>query len=309
MIYSAKTSAQLLSEPVHVELGPDQKHQLKPLDRTRDEPDTRKGLRRILDLMRDAQHWHNLPAFLTELQKAKRRIQPVEFERVARRASESGRQDMVMACVRQAKDTGLVLRELGVAREVMWSAHVRAMQAGWDEEGTRGALRQAELIMTQLDNKTHVGKLRLWDKDARRRPEVLGVLLELAAVRAARHLDGKDTDGKVKKYALPLLASWRIVKYQPEKVKEAVRPDAEAAMELQGLAPAWKGMELAVEVLKGEQGCEDVKRVLEEKLPPLREHLQEMEGLAAYASVGKNKKNKKKSEPRGLKWYRELKNV
>ncbi len=228
--------------------------------------------------------------------------------------------DVVLACVAQAERTGLVLRDLRVVREVMWGAHLRAVRAAWAEDETRKALAQAEAVVLQLESPNHVGKIRLGAQDPRVRPEIIGVLLELAAARAANHTGRKDVEGKVEQYAARLMATWQHASFEDfgrqDEAQTEVATEAEtgaemeaetkasttgrnwvvANYELQIWAPVFKGMRLASLVLNPKT---ELAGQLESRLSSLETYLRQA------ADVVEESVTESKSR-RGLDWWRAL---
>jgi hypothetical protein len=60
-------------------------------------------------------------------------------------------------------------------------------------------------VVALLDNPAHTGGQLPQESDPRTRANVIGILLELAAVRANKHLGGQDIDGKVAQVSERLL--------------------------------------------------------------------------------------------------------
>ncbi|KAI9760510.1 MAG: hypothetical protein M4579_001595 [Chaenotheca gracillima] len=230
-------------EPFMVDVG-DEKVQLKPLDPMKDEPSTRKGIAEILRLMKEPQDWDNLPLFLEELRIARRKSLPsIRKEQLARKACEGGRDDILMQCLRKTSTIDLAMKEVEFVCEVMWGLRVKPVQARWDDLTTEKALKNAEQVLELLEHREHSGDLPLRRKsgDPRLSPEVIGVVFELAAVRATRHQGGEDTDGKVATYA--------------RRLKDALNntnrlASGNANTKLMSLVPMWHGYMLASKVLQ-----------------------------------------------------------
>jgi len=200
----------------------------------------------MLETMKDPKDWDNLPAFLEGLYMAKRRLESSQVEKMVRRANEMRRQGVVMECIRRAGTTGLLLNDARVVREVMWGARLRALQAGWSVEGTEKALLQGEQIMELLEDPKHSGKNGVVGEHPRKLPEVIGVVLELAAVRAGKYGNGQDEDGKVAAFATTTLASIRT--HGNADFDSGNWHDAN--YKLQMWAPVLHGLRLAFGVLK-----------------------------------------------------------
>lgn len=253
-IYKAKYKPMLESQAIYAEIG-DEKIQLRHIDKLRDMPNIRGSINRMLDLMEKTGDWSNLPACLEGLQTAKALLANAILEKIARRANESGRQDVVMDCIRRASKTNYVLKNRDVVREVMLGAHLRAQQAGWEEVPTRKALAQAEQVAELLEDPAHTGGSKVGKTDPRAQPDIIGIVLELAGVRASRHLSGKDEDGKVLAYAERLIATWGNADVRLNRSLDANKT-------LSMWVPAWHGLKLAAEILEPESSaCKQLPEV------------------------------------------------
>lgn len=244
----------LKSEAIYAEIG-DEKIQLRHIDKLRDMPNIRGSITRMLDLMGESGDWSNLPACLEGLQTAKTRLSNAILEKIARKANQAGRCDVVMDCIRRVGKTNYVLKNRDVVREVMLGAHLRAQQAGWEEVPTEKALAQAEQVVELLEDPAHSGGSKVGKMDPRAQPDIIGIVLELAAVRASRHLSGKDEDGKALAYAERLIATW-----ENADVRLNTRLDAHRTLTM--WVPAWHGSKLAVEILGPEfSACNQLTEV------------------------------------------------
>lgn len=184
--------------------------------------------------------------------------------------------DVLLACVRQARHTGFTLTHVRVVRELVWGAHLRAVRSGWEAEETAKALGQAEAVMVGLEDPALVegeGEKKAGKKTKKvvvvngeeeggseGRPEILGVLLELAAATRAKGLvgegEGKDEDGKVAFYATRLEAAWKkavFLKWGGDDAQGGNKKEGKywivANYELMKWAPVWNGIKLALKVL------------------------------------------------------------
>ncbi|KAI9847907.1 MAG: hypothetical protein M1837_001424 [Sclerophora amabilis] len=240
IIYKGRNHHLLSSgEPVTVEIG-DEKIQLQPIDPTKDEPSTRREFTRMLALMKEPADWDNLPAFLEELHNAKRKLSEAHMEKMVRKASEAGRQDVVLNCARKVEKTGMALKNVTLVCEVLWGIRAKAIRADWDEETTAKALKQAEQVIDMLEDVDHCGGARRNVGDPRLQPEIIGALLELATARAVKHQGGQDLDGRVRTYTDRLMARWE----NPRMVAEIDTLDA-ANLRLVTLVPIWNGLSQA----------------------------------------------------------------
>ena len=176
---------------------------MHPLNHVQDEPNTRSSFAKALDLMTETRDFKNLPGFLEGLKTARRSIKGYQLEKAVRRANESGRQSIVNDCLRRTQTTGLSLGDLQVAREVMWGATLRAMQKEWSQEGIEKGAKYADNLWELMHDSRHDEKMHGLE-DAKRRPEVLGVLVQMSAARAKM---GGDKI-VVEKYASLMLKNW-----------------------------------------------------------------------------------------------------
>lgn len=241
LLYRKKNHPLLTSdEPATVRLG-DEVLQLHPLSHVEDEPKTRASFAKALDLMTETGDFKNLLGFLEGLRTARRSIKGYQLEKAVRRANASGRQSIINDCLRRTESTGLSLGDLRVAREVTWGATLKAMQSEWSQEGVEKAAKYTENIWELMHDPRHHEKMHGLE-DAKRRPEVLGVLVQLCAARAKL---GGDKSA-VEKYASLMLSNW-------ENGKEELAIQEEdwndANYKLLMWAPVWHGIQLAREVL------------------------------------------------------------
>ncbi|KAI9793428.1 MAG: hypothetical protein M1816_000321 [Peltula sp. TS41687] len=322
LIYKRKYQAMLENEPVYVELGGGTEREsvlLSHINRTRDEPNTRQGVAKMLELMKTPGDWENLPLLLAEWKIAGRKhgrsLPPVE--KWVRRANEAGMQGVVVECVKQVARTGLCLTEVRVVREVMWGAHLRGHQheRGWEDERITGkALAHAENVERLMEGPLHAGGLEegMEMVDPRTQPDVVGVLLETAAIKALKHQDGLDGDRKVARYAERLMGCWRNADAvgSPEdavaSAEDAVRGKerrvwAAANYELQRWAPVWKGMEIAARIVDPKT---EVAEWLKSTLPGV-ENVLKKNCEVVESSLGRKTGVKR----RGLDWYHGLRKI
>ncbi|KZF20291.1 hypothetical protein L228DRAFT_249962 [Xylona heveae TC161] len=216
LVYKEKYRSLVSNDPVMVTIG-DEKFQLEHIDRTKDEPSSQQGFAQLLDLMKEPGDWKNLPGFLEGMHTAKRKLKKHQMEKMVRRANMIGRQGVIVDCVQRVGTTGLALTSANVVREIMLGTHLEAQESEWDEQATLKALTHAEQIVSALEDPKHIGKQPFKTAHIRSQPAIIGVVLELAAVRAVKHLDGKDVDGKVATYAGRLMATWNDANLTPRE--------------------------------------------------------------------------------------------
>ena len=216
--------------------------QLKPLDHMKDEPATRPAIKKVVDLMTETKDWRNLPGFLEGLATARRMVKGFQFEKMVRKANDCGKMGVVLECLKRVKDTGMGLWELRVAREVMWGATAKAMQADWSEEGVEKGTKFAEMIWELMLDPKHREKMH-GDQDAKKRPEVIGVLVQMHAARAL--IDGiGDDGGVVEKYVKMMLQVWGNAE---TNLEDGDWDDANHKLTM--WAPVWHGMTMAQKLL------------------------------------------------------------
>lgn len=240
LLYKKKNHPLLTSdEPATVRLG-DEVLQLHPLSHVKDEPNTRASFAKALDLMTETGDFKNLPGFLEGLKTARRSIKGYQLEKAIRRANDCSRQSIVNECLRRTESTGLTLGNLRVAREAMWGATLRAVQSEWSQEGIEKAARHAEILWELMHDPRHHQKMH-GTEDAKKRPEILGILVQLSAARARK---GGDKSA-VEKYASFMLSHWGNGRDEMI-IGEGDWNDANYKLLM--WAPVWHGIKLALEV-------------------------------------------------------------
>jgi hypothetical protein len=178
---------------------------LKHIDRTKDQPAVTKGLLEILANMKEKKDWNNLAILLEGLKIAGRKVQPPYMEKLVRKAGMARRQDTIIECARRVSRTGFELRDVQLVRQLFWWIQHKALSRKWDTPSIKKALTQAEQTAALLEDKRHSGGVIRGKSDPRIRPEVIGILLQLAAANA-KLPDTKD-NSKVEIYAHRLLGS------------------------------------------------------------------------------------------------------
>jgi hypothetical protein len=246
LISKRKYMRALTVEPVIARIG-DEDFRLEHLDQLTDLPSTKKGLDEVMSLMKDKKDWNNIIPLLHGLHNAGRVLSDVKLNKLLRRAALAGRLDVILECARRVSDTGFTLKNPEVVAEFMWRIQDKAYLKNWDAKETKQALSWAEMVSDMLEDERHAGsKTIAGEADPRVRPEVTGIMLQLAAVRAAKHLDGKDEGGKVADYAERLLK----LPVDIERIATAADEDIHAANHrLSILVPILHGMKVAQTVL------------------------------------------------------------
>lgn len=201
-VFNRKIATKLEEEPVKVDVSGEE-FRLRHVEKTR-QPDSVKGLFQAVSLMKDKKDWDNLPIIFEGMKTAGRKYKLHHLEKLVRKAGMAGRQDAILECARRVSKTDFVLRDASLVRQVMWWIQYKAVSNDWDAKNTQRALSIAEQISVLLEDPIHSGSRTIQSPDdARVRPEVVGILLELAAANAKQN--GSDADGKVQLYAERLI--------------------------------------------------------------------------------------------------------
>jgi hypothetical protein len=263
LIFGTRHRKVLEDDPVTVEISGED-FRLKHIDRTKDQPGTVEGLLKLVSLMKEKKDWDNLPIFLEGLKIAGRKLKPRYWEKLVRKAGQADQQNTILECARRASRTGFVLKDLNLVREVMWWTQYKALSAGWTAQSTKKALTMAEQIADLLEDKKHCGGTFLSASNPRARPEVVGVLLQLAAAHA-KLSNGKDDDGKVEIYSRRLLGTLARKANLREGLPEGRELWTSNAL-LCNITPIVYGMRVAAEILGPES---EVAKQLKEQEPAL----------------------------------------
>ena len=207
MMYRAKTREYLSLNPVQVEIGGEEV-EVKPIDRYQVRARA-KLLIEAIELMAETggAEWDNLHPLLTGLTYGQHVTRKNSQGKLTRLVIKGDRFDVLMKCLTQAEHTGLSLEHKQVLDEAVWGLHAMARESGWREDATRRAMKNAQVLVKQLESQRHGATPEVREDDPRIRPDVLGLLLELSAVYADKYQDGKDVQGSVRSYAERLLSN------------------------------------------------------------------------------------------------------
>ncbi|KAK5120812.1 hypothetical protein LTR85_005879 [Meristemomyces frigidus] len=246
LIFGTKNKQTLADNPQTVTIG-DEEVELQWMDRRKEIPNRTKLFHKAIDLMAagEGKDWNNLPNLLAGLKHAGAKAEEKMMGKAVRKAVSAGRIGAIVQCLQQGEYTGMTLDIDEVLENVIWGLHVTAQREGWSEEGVLKALKAANQVGLLLETEEHGGGRHLREHDPRRRPEVLGAFLELAAVYAYKFQGAKDVDGKVKTYADRLLGC---IDGAAQPLSHAPRPLGPQYEMLHGI-PIWHGLFLAEKVL------------------------------------------------------------
>ena len=261
LVYKTRHLKTLAADPVIASVGGEE-FQLEHINRKTDLPNSMKALLQVLRLMQDKRDWDNLPLFLSGLQRAEMRLSDIRHHTVLASAARAGRLDVVLECARRVSETGFALKSPKLVERLVLKIRSNALASDWEAKETKKALSWVEMVSVMLDDERHGwGGVVTKKDDPRVNPVLLGTLLELSAVRAARHLDGKDGDGKVAEYAGKLLGV-PLVLEPADKSPDNSQVLHAANFRLASMIPIIHGMKVAQTVLSP---TSEVAKSLQEK--------------------------------------------
>ncbi|KAF2768728.1 hypothetical protein EJ03DRAFT_363650 [Teratosphaeria nubilosa] len=254
----------------------DEDIELKWIDRRTEIPNRTKLFHEALDLIYesdDPKAWAQLLKILIGMKRAKAlsKLETRAFGKIVRKAAEAGRLRIVIQCFLQSELTGMTLRNSELLDQLVWGLHDIAQRSGWEKEAVQKALKDANVVARMLETEEHGGGKYVERDDPRRRPEIIGVFLELAAVNAYKHWNGEDRDGTVRVYADRLLscldANLDAVSIPQEPVPKGPQYAILHAV------PTWHGLHLADKILKDDmpqrQRAQDVAKQYEQGISGL----------------------------------------
>jgi hypothetical protein len=206
--------------------------------------------------MKDKKDWANLPNLLEGLNVAGTNTNAVHIKcLVVTQCRVAGRQEVLLECLRRVKGTGMQLKEPRFVVRVMLAIQHRAFSTDFHEHETAKALKWAEMVVALMENPKHAGsRVLAGENDPRLQPEVIGILLELAAVRAVKHLESRDVDGKVAEYGARLVGTRLEFKTPANETEYELNPWLSAHTQvLHGIYEALKVLESSSAVAEGLQ--------------------------------------------------------
>ncbi|OCL11748.1 hypothetical protein AOQ84DRAFT_386613 [Glonium stellatum] len=282
LVYQKKHASRLENEPMYVQIG-DVEMQLKHVDQVKDLPSRWSVLKQVVELSKDQKDWDNVVKMLEGFYLAGIHLKPRQLVKLIRRANQANMQHIVLRALQQVKTTGLSLKNPEILEAVLIGIRNKASQSGWEPESTKKALAFTEQVMELMENPEHLGTSFAKSGDPRASPLVIALPLELAVIRAARHLDGKDADGKVKIYAVRLMSAFKQDNFLkvslpgllselkgPEEVvsgktKVVVEEYYSLAEKVMKWLPVWHGLRIASSEVLGEDMpmLEDAQTVID----------------------------------------------
>ncbi|KAI7523150.1 hypothetical protein KC343_g21587 [Hortaea werneckii] len=261
MILGRKYRQQLQDNPVTVNVA-DEEVNLEWLDREKDIPNRTDLFHRAIDLMASTNNWTNLPSLLTGLKHSGAKLDEKTLGKTVRKAASAGRIGIIIQCLQQSTNTGLTLRHEEVLQNVLWALHATPQLTGWaNEETLLHSLKAANQIALLLETASHNPCIKspknhiLRPQDPRRRPDVLALFLELAAVYSWKFQSGRDSDGKVGTYTARLLSILSTSHRHARQLQGSLAPRKSGPQRemLMGV-PLWHGLALAEKILGQQAG-------------------------------------------------------
>ncbi|KAK2756444.1 hypothetical protein FQN54_005337 [Arachnomyces sp. PD_36] len=242
LMFKKKYADQLNNQRVMVNLrGRDEQVRLQPMPIT--EQPSNQDFKTAIKSMSTYEDWCNLQPLLIGLKDSKRVLQPDRLEWLIRKACDAGKHGIILECIKKSKITGLELRGVGAVRILYQGFHAVAQSSGFSKGVVERSLDQAQQAAALIQPpKKHKGAVV--EEDARKQPDVIGVLLELSASRALQSFDGNDQNGEVASYATRTLGTWPAGNFRlPDEAKWSDAND-----KLKEMMPLWNGMKLALKV-------------------------------------------------------------
>lgn len=238
-MFRQKYADRLDEEPVTVPISDTENFTLRPMD-----PQSRPTNKEAVDViakMQTTQDWQNLVPFLSGLRMSHRRLRASRWEWIVRKAGQANALGIVLECAKQAERTNLRLTDAGFVKRLYFELHRKAQLGEFQDPEVSKALGLARQFASLMEAPEHLVKDP--ETDPRRKPAVIGVLLELSAARALKVNGGKDEGREVHAYAQRLMGSWNRGNFSSE-VKDWVNVD----LMLQENMPIYNGMKLALQV-------------------------------------------------------------
>lgn len=241
LVFRQKHSQMLKNDEVIANIN-GEKFRLEPL--VQNLPNVKKAVHTITSKM-EPKDLDNILPLLEGFVKARSSIpkSPVWTRRFVRLFGSAGREDLVLAYIRQSSDTGFVMANLETAGEIVRVFYRKAVKADWEAAETKKALSWCQNVFDLMDDPKHASSSP--ERDPRRSIQVLAPLLGLAAKRAQQP-GGEVVKKNVEQYAARLLSLGK---------EELTLPAAEARLGhkhgwLRTRLVTYNSLESALEVLE-----------------------------------------------------------
>ncbi|KAF2140136.1 uncharacterized protein K452DRAFT_319687 [Aplosporella prunicola CBS 121167] len=278
LVYKTKMRGRLEADPLTMSIG-QQEITLEHINRHKEVPNRWGVLKGAMAQSKTREDWENVEKLVEAFHGADMTLKSAWQEKFVRSAFDAGFGDVVLLALRSVKKSGLSLKDLYVTQRVMWGIHENAQTGEWAEEPTAKALKYAEQVVDLMEASGHCGDDFCTVDDTRTQPFVVALPLEMAAVLALKHNNGKDVDGKVKLYAARLMHNMKhwgtpqesyeledFHKPPPSKNESASetrsRKLGDANDKISRMLPMWHALTLARKVLQLEMPLiEDAERM------------------------------------------------
>ncbi|RKF76374.1 hypothetical protein GcM3_079009 [Golovinomyces cichoracearum] len=228
LVFNKRFASMLENEKVIANISGEE-FRLKHINVLNDIPRIKLFLNDILPLMKEKEDWSVLPNVLQGLKNTGFKMKLPIAEKVVRLAGINGRQNVILECLRRTKHTGMNLNDPDFTKTVLFWIHFKAVENDKTVECISKSLSMAEQILEMLEDEKFTGT-RYNDTGSHQlnHPEILGVPLSIAALKASKFKDGKDKNGLVAKYATQFVCKSMITPLpsrndeieQAKKVKE-----------------------------------------------------------------------------------------
>ena len=282
LVYKKENQAKLEAEPIEITLG-DVTLPLEHLDVNRDIPSRWQSIKSIVNLSKTQDDWENVLRIMEGFQNASAPMKTQWKQFIVRRMSIAGQHHLILKAVQKASDTGLRLSDVALANTVFQTIHWKALESEWNPKETKKALDLAEELVELLEDDRHLGKKDVSIGDIRASPYTIAIPLEMAAVRAKRHTDVQDTDGKVSLYASRFMQATQqdefLTKTLPDHLARISAPieakpklihTAQSVINLKGgiqsMIPVWIAVKTARHVLRKDMPLDSDAQKMEEEM-------------------------------------------
>jgi hypothetical protein len=205
LIFGDKFKQELENNPAYATLG-EEELPLLHIDRRTEIPARKPLVLKALQLIQENDEWRQLPSLLEGLHKARPTPDLALQEKILRKLQQADQFPVILRSLRRSQATGLTLKNDAVLNQVLHALREAAALDNWEQTRLQKALKYANELAELLESEQHGSGRKLSHDDARKRPAVIGLFLELHAVYASQYQAGQDVDGKVKAYATRFMA-------------------------------------------------------------------------------------------------------
>lgn len=203
-----------------------------------------KDFKAAVSSMKTYEDWLNLLPLLSGLKDSKRNLGPDKLEWLVRKACEAGKHGLILECAKKAERTGLELRDVHLVEALYQGLHEVAQKSDFGAAVVERSLNQGKQAADLIGPPNRKGFSV--KEDPARRPDIIGVLLELSASRSVKTFGGKDQNGEVVSYAQRTLDTWSVCA-DDFNMRTTTRWST-ANQTLKQMMPLWHGMKLALQV-------------------------------------------------------------